>query len=1675
MHKKLSRVIVTFLTVFLFILGSYFLLHPKNADAAWYNSSWSFRKKLVIDESKVSGSSDLTNFPVLVSRLDDDLRAYAQTDADDILFTSSDGSTKLDHEIEKYDSSTGELIAWVRIPTLDYNDDTTIFMYYGNSAASTQQNVTATWNSNYKAIWHLKEDPSTTCNTTREVCDSTSNAYHADAAGSMNTADRVSGKIGYSLDFDGVDDTVSISNFPASTTFLGETGSVSFWFNESTLQSYTGFLGFEGNNPLLYLGQTGGLQAYNAGAGDYSSGDNSFTNNTWHEATFVWNSNVIYVYIDGALSSTDSSWETTFSRSTGTLYLAAYNWGSASNFFTGKLDEIRLNTSVLTADWIATEYANQNSPSTFFRSVSAAQGSSQVIPDVLYRMDEGYGTTLNSAGTNNYSGVISGAIWRTEDLCVMNKCLYFDGSNDVITTAGVTSGVKSVAFWVKPLTTSEQFIDLNGSAYIQTSSGTISATGFTSPTIYVNGRISSTLAANRWQFVVVTTGTGISASALKLGQISTNYGQMFMDEFQLYSTQLSQSQIQSLYNSRDGNMAAVSLGSNSQVNLSDGLVGYWPMDENTGTSTTDRSGNGVTGTLANGATWATGMYGSAASFDGGAGPNADVIDLGDQSGYEISTFTISGWIYRAGTCQFSNCPVFSKGMTGNIGYSLEVVDSGGYKLRLSLRDGLQEVTGTTTINTNAWYHVTGTVDGQNVRVYVNGVLEAEAAQTQTPTFGGESAKIGNRNSGTDITLNGRLDDIRFYNRALTASEVRKLYAFAPGPIGYWKLDEHTGSTAYDVSTSGLPGTLYNQAKWSAGKFGGGTYFDGTGDYISAADNSIFDLTNQITIEAWARYTGSQYNNGGTVVSRGSGNSNVHHFYISKPNGFDIWDFSLTNSTGTEAYLTGPSMSYNQWYHLAGTWNGSTVKFYVNGVLVDTDTLSGSFANTANPFLIGSGESFTDPSVFSYEGSVDDVRLYNYPRTATQIIQDMNANHPLVGTPVSGSVGYWKFDEGYGTTAQDSTPNDNDLTLSAAAWTNSGKFNKAWDGNGARWLSRADDSDYDFVASDDFAISLWAKSDGSSNPATREIILNKVDTSTSNLGYAMSFENTGAVRFAINDDTDVSVESISTTADMYDGLWHYYTFVKQNTSSISLYVDGRLIAQDNSLSENGSLANDGALIVADNDAVNNLGEFTGDIDELKIYRAVMYLSDIQTEYNTGKAVVMGALSTESDGITASRSSSREYCVPGDTGTCNPVFQEWQFDENTGSTVSDSTGNSSLTINGNPVWSRGKLGSSLRFDGTGDYLSGTANTTNNSNVTVTAWVRQTGEDSNGVNIISYRGDSYGLFEDGGTTGMSGYFHYGAGQYDQIDSNIDLNDSTWHYVAYVIDDTNNIQSIYIDGDLMNSSATMDSISYINSSVSIGRYNSTTEFIGNIDRVQIFDFAMSSAQVAWNYDRGGAAGHWTFDETSGTTVYDSSGNNTHGNLVGSPTRTTSGKYNGALTFDGSTDQYAYLADYDAFGMPYGGSVTNESWSIAAWIKVNSSSGGPYPIISRTAGGQDVFNLVIDNAGKLILSVNDGTATVTGTTDLRSGGTRWYHVLGSWDNRANALSVYVDGNMESTTTYNSNFNYDFQPMIAGCMSTDCWYLFNGVIDDVRFYTYALNRTQIKTLMNNNSAIEFVQ
>ena len=360
----------------------------EEAEAENWISDWQKRKKITIDYAKVE--DDLIDFPILVNVTDTGLRDYAQSDGDDILFTESDGTTKLSHEIETYTSATGGLVAWVKVPTLSSISNTILYMYYGNLLAANQQNVTNVWSNNYEAVYHLNDG---------SFNDSTSNARHGTNYGSSDTT----GKIAGARDFypaNGVD-YISIGNWNVPGSQL----TLQAWINPDT---------FAQDDPRVVTKATGStaqeqehvfmLSLYDGSIGEnrlrfrLKTGTSDTTGTTtligtppnsdlpsagsWYLAAATYdgsNMRIVRNGLNGGITSKtgslrQNSWAIQIGNHPGSTSMT-------SRSFDGKIDEVRISSVARSASWLQTEYNNQNSPSTFY-SIGIQEQSSNYKLDL---------------------------------------------------------------------------------------------------------------------------------------------------------------------------------------------------------------------------------------------------------------------------------------------------------------------------------------------------------------------------------------------------------------------------------------------------------------------------------------------------------------------------------------------------------------------------------------------------------------------------------------------------------------------------------------------------------------------------------------------------------------------------------------------------------------------------------------------------------------------------------------------------------------------------------------------------------------------------------------------------------------------------------------------------------------------------------------------------------------------------------------------------------------------------------------------------------------------------------------------------------------------------------------------------------------------------------------------
>ena len=524
-----------------------------------------------------------------------------------------------------------------------------------------------------------------------------------------------------------------------------------------------------------------------------------------------------------------------------------------------------------------------------------------------------------------------------------------------------------------------------------------------------------------------------------------------------------------------------------------GLVASYGFDETSGSTVTDASASGNTGTLGSGVTRSTaGRFGGALSFNG-----SSTVNIPDAPSLRLTTtMTLEAWVNPSSVTSEWRDVVYK-------------ADDNYYLMATSANGGLPaggasfgntsattEAFGTSTLTANTWSHLAVTYDGATIRLYVNGTQVSTRAKTGSFTASSNPLQIGgNLVYGQFFT--GLIDEVRVYNRALSATEIQSdmnapvsgapasgdnapptvaittptssgsftttanqlslggtandnvgvasvtwsndrggagtatgttswsvpsialqtgtnvltvttkdaanntstatltVTSGAPtgGLVAAYGFDETSGSTAADASPFGNTGTLGGGVTRStAGRFGGALSFNGSST-VNIPDAPSLRLTTTMTLEAWV--------NPSTVTSEWrdvvyKADDNYYLMATSANGGFPAGGASFGNTSATTEAFGTSTLTANTWSHLAVTYDGATIRLYVNGTQVSTRAKTGSFTASSNPLQIGGnlvyGQFFT--------GLIDEVRVYNRALSATEIQSDMG--RPVNQTS-SGSI------------------------------------------------------------------------------------------------------------------------------------------------------------------------------------------------------------------------------------------------------------------------------------------------------------------------------------------------------------------------------------------------------------------------------------------------------------------------------------------------------------------------------------------------------------------------------------------------------------------------------------------------------------------------------------------------
>ncbi|MFC1718910.1 LamG domain-containing protein [Candidatus Poribacteria bacterium] len=205
--------------------------------------------------------------------------------------------------------------------------------------------------------------------------------------------------------------------------------------------------------------------------------------------------------------------------------------------------------------------------------------------------------------------------------------------------------------------------------------------------------------------------------------------------------------------------------------ISDGLVGYWPLDEDAGDSSEDMSGNGNDGQITGNVEWVEGKFGSALEFFGSGGSTFIVQD--SESLRITGDLTIEAWIYPTAKPQKGGIITKYKGAGDNRGYMIDFYDT-HFRTSLSTdgRSATNTIVGTHDWEADTWYHVATVFDGSNVHFYVNGQLIQKSAKSDGINPTTSPLELGN--SWEELVFSGIIDEARVWDVARTEKEIQTL-------------------------------------------------------------------------------------------------------------------------------------------------------------------------------------------------------------------------------------------------------------------------------------------------------------------------------------------------------------------------------------------------------------------------------------------------------------------------------------------------------------------------------------------------------------------------------------------------------------------------------------------------------------------------------------------------------------------------------------------------------------------------------------------------------------------------------------------------------------------------------------------------------------------------------------
>jgi len=429
------------------------------------------------------------------------------------------------------------------------------------------------------------------------------------------------------------------------------------------------------------------------------------------------------------------------------------------------------------------------------------------------------------------------------------------------------------------------------------------------------------------------------------------------------------------------------------------LIAEWAFEDNYD----DTSGSGFHGTAVGDATIVVDAErGNVLSLDG----DMDYVDCGNPAALNFGTgnWSLSAWVKNtmSGTGDANKGSILANGGDGGGGirYCLVLTEQQEGEVTLVTDDDdtkAQARGDATKVNDDVWHHVLGVRDGDTIRIYIDGIQEGSAGLPAGYDLSGTSQAnvlIGAITKASDSSIYkdyaGLIDEVQIYNCALTDGNARYLAGIGDllkdgyyGPmIVHYAMDEGSGDVAGDDSLNALDGAIVG-ASWA----GGALDFGGDGDYVVNEDiGPIMNNLNAMSVSLWIQSDVINTDKGFIIFEDPSGADRRGFRYDSSGasgGGDDVIKYGVSTASASEEDESPSNLETTDWQHLIMTWeSGVGLKLYVNGIPTAPsykDTVESGVLSGYTKLLVGKGGK-DGAADASWDGRIDDVRVYNYALT-----------------------------------------------------------------------------------------------------------------------------------------------------------------------------------------------------------------------------------------------------------------------------------------------------------------------------------------------------------------------------------------------------------------------------------------------------------------------------------------------------------------------------------------------------------------------------------------------------------------------------------------------------------------------------------------------------------------------